>query len=1029
MSPADHFVARPVATSLLTLAVAFAGLGAWFLLPVAPLPQVDFPTIAVQAQLPGADPATMAATVAAPLERTLGRIAGVTEMTSTSNLGNTSIILQFDLDRDIDGAARDVQAAINAARSLLPTGLPSNPSYRKINPADSPIMILAATSEVLAQGQIYDAASTVLAQRLAQIDGIGQVSLGGSALPAVRVRAQPGLLSRFGIGIEGLRKAIAAANVETPKGAIEDGDRRWQLAANDQIRRAADYLPLVVAYHEGAPVRLRDVATAEDSVQDIHNAGFVDGKPAVLIILSRQPGANIIATVDRVRALLPHLRQTLPAAITLDVVMDRTPTIRASLGEVEQALGISTALVVMVVFLFLRSGRAAAIPSIAIPVSLAGTLAVMYLAGFSLNMVSLMALTVATGFVVDDAVVVIENVARGLQRGLTPFEAACRGAREVGFTVIAMSLSLVAVFVPILFMGGLVGRMFREFSVTLATAVLISLVVSLTTTPMLCAQWLRPEDEAHAGRFGRLGARAFERIAAGYRHSLERALAHPGLVLAALLLTVACNVWMYVTIPKGFFPQQDTGRLMGAIQGDQGASFQAARGKLETHMRLVAEDPAVETVVGWLGGQRGGAGGGGQLFVVLKSLEGRRASATAVMARLRGRLAHVPGATLYLQPVQDIRAGGRSGNAQYQYTLRAESAEALRQWSGRILAAMKRLPSLVDVNIDQQDRGRETRLVVDRDRRARLGLTQRQIDDVLNDLFGQRLISTIYGPMNQYRVVLEAAPEFLQGPEALAGVYLTAANGEPVPLGAFAHTETAPAPLSVNHQGQFPATTITFNLPPRVSLSTAAQDIDAAIAKLAPPATVQAGFQGTARVFQEAVANQVLLIVAALVAVYIVLGILYESYVHPFTILTTLPSAGVGALLALEICGLDFSLIALIGVILLIGIVKKNAIMMVDFAEQARRGGLPAPAAIREACVLRLRPILMTTLAALFGALPLALGRGDGAELRVPLGVSIVGGLLLSQVLTLYTTPVVYLELERLAESFGRRRRTRRTTA
>ncbi len=1030
MSISALFIKRPVATSLLTLAVALAGGLAFRLLPVSPIPQVEFPTIQVSAALPGASPETMASAVAMPLERQFGRIAGVTDMTSTSYLGSTTVVLQFDLGRNIDAAARDVQAAINAARGQLPTNLPNNPSYRKVNPADAPILILALTSATVDTGRLYDAASSILQQKLAQVEGVGQVVVGGSALPGVRVELNPTVLNGYGIGLDEVRAALSAANANRPKGELADRASAWEISTSDQLLKADEYRPLLVAYRHGAPVRVSDVAEVEDSVEDVRTAGLANGKPAVLLIIFRQPGANIIATVDRVRALLPQLRASILGAVDLSVVLDRTTTIRASIRDVEIALMISIALVILVVFVFLRNAWATAIPGVVVPLSLIGTFGVMYLMGYSIDNLSLMALTISTGFVVDDAIVVIENITRHLEHGLRPVAAALRGAREVGFTVLSMSTSLVAVFLPILLMGGIVGRLFREFAVVLSVAVAVSLVVSLTTTPMMCAQFLKPRQESAHGRLYRVSERAFGWLLRRYEASLSWVLRHARLTMVVAAITVCINVYLYAVVPKGFFPEQDNGRLMGAIQADQDTSFQALRQKLGQFVDVVMADPGVDSVVGLTGGTQG-TSNTGRMFIALKPVAERKLTAAEVIARLRPKLANVPGATLYLQAIQDIRVGGRLSNGLFQFTLQGDDLRELNRWAPRMQRKLQTLPALTDVSSDQQNRGLEASVVIDRDTASRLGITPQMIDDTLYDAFGQRQVSTMYTQLNQYHVVMEVAPRFWQSPETLQDIYVRAASGAQVPLSAFTHFAPTTTALAVNHQGQFPAVTLSFNLAPGVALGDAVTAIEAVEREIGLPADIHASFQGTAQAFQSSLANEPLLILAALVTVYIVLGVLYESYIHPFTILSTLPSAGVGAILALLLCRMDLSVIALIGIILLIGIVKKNAIMMIDFALEAERTEGKGPQeAIYEACLLRFRPIMMTTMAALLGALPLALGTGTGAELRRPLGITIVGGLVVSQLLTLYTTPVVYLYLDRLRLWFARwRERGFRSTA
>jgi hydrophobe/amphiphile efflux-1 (HAE1) family protein len=1025
MNISATFIKRPVATTLLTIGLVLAGIIAFQLLPVSPLPQVDFPTISVNASLPGADPQTMSTSVAAPLERQFGRIAGVTEMTSTSNRGSTSITLQFELNRDINGAARDVQGAINAARGFLPANLTSNPSYRKVNPSDAPIMIISLTSDTMTKPQLYDAASSILNQKLSQVKGVGQVFVGGSSLPAVRVELNPLALNRYGVSLESVRGAISATNVNRPKGNLVAGDKSWEVRSNDQLRKAAEYLPLVVSYRSGAAVRLSDVASVVDSVEDIRTTGIVNSKPAVMVILFRQPGANIIETVDNVRALLPQLKAALPGAIDLSVVLDRTPPIRGSLHHVELSLMISGMLVILVVFWFLRNVRATVIPAVAVAVSIIGTFAVMYLCDYSLDNLSLMALTIATGFVVDDAIVVLENVTRYREAGLSPLEAAFKGSQEIAFTVISMSLSLIAVFIPILLMEGMVGRLFREFAVTLSAAILVSLVVSLTLTPMMCATILKPELPREHGFLFRLSERSFTFLHEHYETTLRWALRHQRIMLSVTLVTVVVNVYLFYLVPKGFFPEQDTGRISGSIQAAQDTSFQSMSEKLSKIVAIIKTDPDVEYVTGFTGG--GGGGGSttntARMFISLKPFATRKASANDIIKRLRGKISSVPGAPTFLQPVQDLRVGGRVGSALYQYTLQGDNLAELNTASQQLLRKLRSVPQLVDLNSDLQDKGREATLVIDRLTASRLGITPAAIDNTLYDAFGQRQVAISYTLLNQYHVVMEVDPSFWQNPETLKDIYVPGTGGALVPLSAFTHFEPSASALAVNHQGQFPSITLSFNLAPGVALGDGVKAIGAATKEIGMPAGIRGNFAGTAQAFQASLANEPLLILAALITVYIVLGMLYESYMHPCTILSTLPSAGVGAALALMVFRTDLSLIAIIGVILLIGIVKKNGIMMVDFALAAqRKEGKSPEEAIFEACLLRFRPIMMTTMAALLGALPLALGSGVGSELRRPLGISIVGGLIFSQMLTLYTTPVVYLYMDRLRGWIDRKR-------
>ena len=1027
MSISAPFIRRPIGTSLLAAALLLSGILAFNFLPVASLPQMDFPVISVGASLPGADPQTMASAVATPLERQFGRIAAINQMTSSSQLGSTGIALQFDLNRNIDAAARDVQAAINAARSQLPANLPSNPGYRKVNPSDSPILLLGLTSDTVTVPKMYDAADSILAQKLAQVDGVGQVFVWGSSQPAVRVEVNPTLLNKLGIGLDTVRSALNAANANRPKGAISDGSRIYTLHDSDQLFTADQYRPLIVAYHNGAAVRLSDVGEVLDSRTDRRNLGLISGQQGVMLAIFKQTGANIIDTVDRVQAVMPYLQSSIPPAMKLSVVMDRTVSVRASVKDIERTLLISIALVIMVVFVFLRSVRATIIPSIAVPLSLVGTFGVMYLLGYTLDNLSLMALAISTGFVVDDAIVVLENITRYVEHGMGVVQATFKGAAEIGFTVLSMSTSLVAVFIPLLMMGGIVGRLFREFAVTLSVAIAVSLVVSLTTTPTMCAKFLKTSkgNEKH-NIFYRISEWSFNGMLAGYTHALKWVLRYQMVTLLATIGVAVLSGWLYYKVPKGFFPQQDTGRIHGTVIGAQDISFQSMAEKMRRYVKVVLADPAVDTMAGFTGGNT--ALNQGRFFVTLKPLEQRGPcqrehfwepchypSADDVINRLRGKLAVVPGATLILQSSQELSIGARYGNAQYQYTLQSADIGELNNWAPRLLQKMRQLPELRDQNSDQQDKGLQAQLVIDRDTASRLGITPQTLDNALYDAFGQRQVSTMYMPLNQYHVVMEVAPQFQQTPEALQNIYLKSANGTPIPLATFTHFEPSNTPLAVNHQGQIPSVTISFNLAPGVSLGQATDAIDNAERSIGFPPSITASFQGTAAAFQSSKSNMLILIITALAAVYIVLGMLYESYMHPITILSTIPSAGVGALLALLLTHNELNVIGMIGIILLIGLVKKNAIMMIDVALEVERNERKKPVqAIYDACILRFRPIMMTTMAALLGGLPLALERGTGSELHRPLGITIVGGLIVSQMLTLFTTPVVYVYLDRL---------------
>jgi len=1012
----EPFIRRPVATSLLTIAIALIGLLAMTKLPVAPLPQIEFPTIQVSANLPGGSPETMASSVATPLERQFGRIAGITEMSSSSSLGSTSLIMQFDLERDIDGASRDVEAAINAARSYMPVGMPSNPSYKKVNPADSPIIIVSLTSDLYPLAALYDAASSVVQQKLSQIRGVGQVTIGGGSLPGIRVEVNPQYLNHYGLGLEDIRRLLSNANVNRPKGLLEDSESTWIIQATDQLKTVDEYGSLILAAKSGGTVRLRDIAQIRYASEDLRTMGFKDGKPCIIMLINRQPGANIIETADRILAELPILAASIPKGMNLVPVIDRTTTIRASMEDIEFTLLLSIFLVVVVVYVFLQNARTTLIPVIAIPVSLLGTYAVMYLLGYSLNNLTLMALTIATGFVVDDAIVVTENITRHIEEGLTPRAAALLGSREIGFTVLSISLSLVAVFLPLLLMQGLIGRLFREFSVTLASAVMISMVISLVTTPMLCSVLLSKDHIRSSHGNPKNGwFRLIVWIEENYKRGLTWVVRHQGIMLILTFLTILGTGYLYAIIPKGFFPQQDTGRIMGQVMADQKTSYKSMVVTVKEYLKILGNDPGVDTVVGFTGGGSGNSGNMARVFGALKPLDERKMSADQIIGRLRGKLAKVPGATLFLQAPQDLRLGGRMSATQWQYTVSGTSLDELRDWGPKLLNAFRTLPSLTDVNMDQQNGGLSAMLEIDRETAMRLGVSIQAIDDTLYDAFGQRQVSTIYGPLNQTHVVMSVPESQWENADTLNTVYVAGSNGKQIPLSQVAHFRMENTPLTVSHSDQFPSVTMSFNLTPGFSLSQAIQQIENVESEIGLPVDIRGKFQGAAQAFKKSLGSQPFLVLAAILAVYIVLGVLYESYLHPITILSTIPSAGVGALLGLMLFHLELNVIGLIGIILLIGIVKKNAIMMIDVALQLEREeGFSPEASIVKACLLRFRPIMMTTMAALFGALPLAFGGGAGYEMRQPLGISIIGGLLLSQIITLFSTPVIYLYMQRV---------------